>query len=157
MLWRLWFRYFKIIEMKLTLATIYLINLTIALQIYSSDAGFFDSVWTANDTKFAIVQVVSLLASLDHYFKKEDSPRPTFIKVLFVLVLNAFFVFLSYEYAIHYQTVVIWAMLGAFFSALASYSIVGSVVKNAPIMINKVFELMPDIITSYISQKFKRK
>ena len=138
--------------MKTTLLTITVMQLYIAVQIYSMDAGFFDSVWTKNDIKFLLVQLVVLVMSMRYLYKEESEKKPTISTTISVIILNAFAVVLGYEFSIQSQKKVWLGMLISFAMGLLANIIIEGVLKYAPVILDKILNMLPDVIGEKIKK-----
>ncbi len=138
--------------MKTTYAIFTSFQLYLAIQVYSMDAGFFDDVWTKNDIKFLLVQLVVLIVSMRYLYKEESEKKPTIPTTISVIVLNAFAVALGYEFSIQSQTKVWLAMLICFMMGLLANTIIEGVLKSAPVILEKILNILPDVIGEKIKK-----
>lgn len=116
------------------------------------DAGFFDSVWTKNDIKFLLVQLVVLVVSMRYLYKEESEKKPSISTTISVIILNAFAVALGYEFSIQSQTKVWLAMLICFMMGLLANTIIEGILKSAPVILDKILNMLPDVIGEKIKK-----
>lgn len=132
--------------MKTQLPTLLLFHLYASAQVYGVNAGFFDDVWTENDFKFLVVQVVVLVVSIRYLYKDENEKKPSIGALISIIILNAFAVALGYEYAIAEQQKVWVAMSICFAIGALANIIIDGVMRNAPTVIDKIAQMLPEAI-----------
>lgn len=140
--------------MKLTITLFAITYSFMSLQIYSNDAGFFDSEFTRNDYKFIAVQMAVIFVSLLNLVQEKCCEIS---KMMLVVVLNIISLIACYEIAIERQTKIGVAMTVSFCVSLLFPYLVKSVLKNAPNIFQKIIDTLPDIINQKLKQWFSIK
>lgn len=79
----------------------------LAFQIYSDHAGFFDLIWTKNDFKFLMIELVSILVSIHFLYKTEGAIAPTWKDIIVSVLVNTAFIVITYQWAID-ENVSLW-------------------------------------------------
>lgn len=86
-----------------------------AFQIYSDHAGFFDTIWTKNDFRFLMIEVVSIATSIHFLYKTEGVKAPEWYDILISVFVNTSFIVIVYQWAID-ENVSLWVpMILSFF------------------------------------------
>ncbi len=138
--------------MKTFIFALLLSNNLLIIQIYGENAGFFDGIWTKNDIKFIMVQIVVVLVSISYLFKSEDHKNPTFWTLVFMVALNVVSVVTSYEISIDKQASVGFSMCVSFAVGLFSFPLVNTIMEKLPILANKVMDKLPDVLLDKIKK-----
>ena len=137
--------------MKITITLFAFFHSLLSLQVYTINAGFFDGVWTKNDYKFIVVQVVVLVVSLFHLLKNKEE-RPTVISILLVFLLNILSLIICYEMSIEKQIKIGNAMAISFGVSLMFPFLVKALLSYAPTGFKKIVESFTEMIIN----KFKK-
>ena len=109
-------------------------------EVYSSDAGFFDGVWTTNDFKFLMIIVVTIFISVLMLYYDKGKPKPRIVDILLTIMMALVAVVLTYEWAIYRKWVVIIAMAVAFVTGVFALDIIVAAKSRVPDVVNRLVD-----------------